>query len=270
MILISVPTHEVARVCRAHFGLRRYHIHSLVAYRGQPAADGEELLLFVNAGGAASTAATWGYLIARFEQSAPLVACYSEQAAQLCLFSCIAPAAGGRRFYPDLLVNPGLAEQIVEGAAPDLVAFCAAATQLLAVHQWHCVGLPASALRSDELDRLAQLLQMSATLQQRPGRPISAAEREIVQATARRLRLSVTEQEQLLERVRRYAVRQQRFPRRLLAQADSAELLADELRATERRADEQYATEPHGVANDSAQRRQRAPEHTGADRYRRG
>ena len=287
MILVSVPAHGVARACKSHFGrhavrLRRQSIRSWAAYSGQLNAGdadtgdvstgnvstgnvstgnvsngGSDLLLFVSDCSATQMAATWGYMIGRFGESAPLVACHIDwlATARLCLLYRMLPSSGGRGYYSDLLVNPGLPEAETHDAR--MLAFGEMASRLLAPHQWHCLGLPVPTANEPNTDKqgaegqgadkqpiatrhadfadtdfdlLLELLVASSALQRQPGYAISASEIEIAQSAARRLRLGSYQSGQIVQRVREYCVRFGRFPHHTLEHARSMAALQDDLR----------------------------------------
>lgn len=230
MVAISVHDHPTARRFSHSLGLKRLR----GAWRFPVFADHERLgdarrLLFVPA--TAPTAAAWGFILGRLSETHDLRRCVAcallpAESDGLTLVNRIEFA--GRRYYPDVLVNPGLPERA--GLSPASGEFLRTALFFLAPHQVVCLEACEGAASDGDVDHIVRLV-VELELAVPDPRELSAGERAVVNGFADGCGCSRAETDHLLRSARSYTIRTGRFPGELFRSDEMRSPKTGEFRA---------------------------------------
>ncbi len=211
MVAISVDDHPTARRFSQSLGLKRLR----GAWRFPVFADNEQLstarrLLFVPA--TAPTAAAWGFILGRLSQTQDLRRCVAcallpAQTDGLALVNRVELA--GRRYYPDVLANPGIPERAADGVASG--EFLRTALFFLAPHQVVCLEAREAVASDGDVDQIARLVAELELALPDP-RELTAGERAVVIPFADACGCSRAETDRLLRSARSFTIRTGRFP----------------------------------------------------------
>lgn len=211
MVVISTADHPSARRFSQSLGLKRLR----GAWRFPVFSDNEQLtkarrLLFVPA--TAPTAAAWGFILGRLSETHDLRRCIAcallpAQTDGLALVNRVEFA--GRRYYPDVLVNPGIPER--PGSSVASGEFLRTALFFLAPHQVVCLEACDAAASDGDVDQITRLV-VELELAVPDPRELTAGERAVVIPFADACGCSRAETDRLLRSARSFTIRTGRFP----------------------------------------------------------
>ncbi|TVQ99185.1 MAG: hypothetical protein EA403_13175 [Spirochaetaceae bacterium] len=214
MVTLSVGDHPSARRFSRALGLKRLR----GAWRFPVFADGSSVadarrLLFVPA--TAPTAAAWGFVLGRLSETHDLRCCVAcallpAPSEGLALINRVAYA--DRRYYPDILVNPGIPER--GSSSVPSGEFLRTALFFLAPHQVVCLEAPEGMASDTDVDHIVSMTEELELAIPDP-RELTAGERHAVTTFADTHNCSRAETDHLLRSVRSCTIRTGRFPTEL-------------------------------------------------------